>query len=81
MVLHSLVGPHCHTSLLTLHLPQRGLAPLPRCIRHAAATRESRTVGSRGHRFPLMVPEARTQVLMMNSQGAPSDPQLLGSLP
>lgn len=30
-----------------------------------------------GHRFQLMVTEARIQALVMNSQGAPSKPQLL----
>ena len=51
MVLHSLLGLHCPISLLTSCLPWCGLTPLPGHVHHAAATRASRPVGSRGQVF------------------------------
>ena len=76
MVLHSLLGPCCPICLLTPCRPWCGLTPLPGYVHHAAATRASRPVGSRGQVFSDYT-EVRTRTLTMNSQGAPSEPQLL----
>ena len=76
MVPHRFLGPRCPVSLLIPCLPRCGLTPLPGYMHHAAATRASRPVGSHGQIFSDYT-EARTQALTMNSQGAPSESQLL----